>query len=328
MGGIAVRDADLPIVTSDNPRTEDPERILDDIEAGMGDAARTCASWTAPSPSPAPSSIARPDDTVLLAGKGHETYQVVGTEKLPLDERVIVQGDRRGRDGVTPSGPVRAGGGRRARPPARRPRPRLRRRVHRHPRAGRAICTSRSGRAVRRPRLPRRRARAGAGRSSATTRRRGRLTWFEVDDTLVAYGRLARARRAMPSGARGRGDRHQRQDQHQGARRPRPRRAARAPRRPEPQQPRRRAADAPGRAGGQRRGVECGANQRGELAQMREMVRPRRRRHQRGRRAPRGVRRARAGAAGEAVARPGGAAGGRRPGPPLWPTPRRRARRS
>jgi UDP-N-acetylmuramoyl-L-alanyl-D-glutamate--2,6-diaminopimelate ligase len=90
MGGIAVRDADLPIVTSDNPRTEDPERILDDIEAGMGDGPhlrivdRRVAIARAVS-------IARPDDTVLLAGKGHETYQVVGTTKQPMDELAIVQ---------------------------------------------------------------------------------------------------------------------------------------------------------------------------------------------------------------------------------------------
>jgi UDP-N-acetylmuramoyl-L-alanyl-D-glutamate--2,6-diaminopimelate ligase len=96
MGGIAVRDANLPIVTSDNPRTEDPERILDDIEAGMGDGPhlrivdRTVAIARA-------LSIARPDDTVLLAGKGHETYQVVGTERLPLDERAVVQGIVAGR---------------------------------------------------------------------------------------------------------------------------------------------------------------------------------------------------------------------------------------
>ena len=89
MGGIAGRDADLPIVTSDNPRTEDPERILDDIEAGMGAtphlriADRRVAIARA-------LSIARPDDTILLAGKGHETYQVLGTEKVDFDEKVVV----------------------------------------------------------------------------------------------------------------------------------------------------------------------------------------------------------------------------------------------
>jgi UDP-N-acetylmuramoyl-L-alanyl-D-glutamate--2,6-diaminopimelate ligase len=89
MGGIAARDADLPIVTSDNPRTEDPERILDDIEHGMGPtphlriADRRVAIARA-------LSIARPDDTILLAGKGHETYQVLGTERVDFDERVVV----------------------------------------------------------------------------------------------------------------------------------------------------------------------------------------------------------------------------------------------
>jgi UDP-N-acetylmuramoyl-L-alanyl-D-glutamate--2,6-diaminopimelate ligase len=89
MGGIAARDADLAIVTSDNPRTEDPGAILDDVEEGMGrtphlrivDRRQAIARAVA---------IARADDTILLAGKGHETYQVVGREKLPFDEREIV----------------------------------------------------------------------------------------------------------------------------------------------------------------------------------------------------------------------------------------------
>ncbi len=89
MGGIAARDADLAIVTSDNPRTEDPQRILDDVEEGMGETPhlrivdRRAAIARA-------IGIARPDDTIVLAGKGHETYQVVGKEKLPFDEREIV----------------------------------------------------------------------------------------------------------------------------------------------------------------------------------------------------------------------------------------------
>jgi UDP-N-acetylmuramoyl-L-alanyl-D-glutamate--2,6-diaminopimelate ligase len=89
MGGIAARDADLVIITADNPRTETLESILDDIEGGMGEVPhlrildRRVAIARAVS-------IARPGDTVLLAGKGHETYQIFGHEKHPFDEREIV----------------------------------------------------------------------------------------------------------------------------------------------------------------------------------------------------------------------------------------------
>ena len=89
MGRIAGRDADIAIVTSDNPRTEDPEGILDDIEEGMGDTPhlRIVDRRTAIARAIA---IARHDDLVLLAGKGHETYQVLGTEQVPFDEAAIV----------------------------------------------------------------------------------------------------------------------------------------------------------------------------------------------------------------------------------------------
>ena len=89
MGRIAATLADLAIVTSDNPRREPPEGIIDEVEQGMGDtphqrfADRKAAIAAA-------LSAARPDDTVLLAGKGHETYQVIGTEKVPFDEAKIV----------------------------------------------------------------------------------------------------------------------------------------------------------------------------------------------------------------------------------------------
>src|SRR5438105_4239375 len=90
MGTVAVRLADSAIVTSDNPRTEDPEKILDDVEGGMGakpdttvvDRRRASAGAI---------ELARPGDTILLTGKGHETYQVIGTEKQPFDERATVQ---------------------------------------------------------------------------------------------------------------------------------------------------------------------------------------------------------------------------------------------
>ena len=89
MGRIAAEGADLPIVSSDNPRTEDPDAIIDDVVAGMGGvphvrlADRRAAIARA-------LDEASTGDTVLLAGKGHETYQVIGTEKLPFDEREIV----------------------------------------------------------------------------------------------------------------------------------------------------------------------------------------------------------------------------------------------
>jgi UDP-N-acetylmuramoyl-L-alanyl-D-glutamate--2,6-diaminopimelate ligase len=90
MGAIAERRADLAIVTSDNPRTEDPERILDDIEAGMtrSNHERIADRREAIQRALA---IAAADDVVLLAGKGHETYQVRGTTKYPFDEAAIVK---------------------------------------------------------------------------------------------------------------------------------------------------------------------------------------------------------------------------------------------
>jgi UDP-N-acetylmuramoyl-L-alanyl-D-glutamate--2,6-diaminopimelate ligase len=90
MGRIAAEGADLAVVTSDNPRTEDPDAIVDDVEQGMGTVPhrritdRLAAIHAA-------LEEARPGDTLLLAGKGHETYQVVGTEKVPFDEREIVE---------------------------------------------------------------------------------------------------------------------------------------------------------------------------------------------------------------------------------------------
>jgi UDP-N-acetylmuramoyl-L-alanyl-D-glutamate--2,6-diaminopimelate ligase len=90
MGRIAARGADVAIVTSDNPRTEDPERILDDIEAGMDDTPHERIEDRRDAIARA-IELAGPDDLVLLAGKGHETYQVRGTTKLPFDEREIVR---------------------------------------------------------------------------------------------------------------------------------------------------------------------------------------------------------------------------------------------
>ncbi len=80
MAAISARFADLTILTSDNPRTENPQRILEDIAQGMGSApyrsiaGRQEAIFTA-------LNEARRDDVVLIAGKGHEDYQIIGEEK-------------------------------------------------------------------------------------------------------------------------------------------------------------------------------------------------------------------------------------------------------
>jgi UDP-N-acetylmuramoyl-L-alanyl-D-glutamate--2,6-diaminopimelate ligase len=89
MGAVAARHADLAIVTSDNPRTEDPDRIIDDVIAGMGAAAPVRIADRREAIARA-LGLARRGDTLLLAGKGHETYQVIGTVKHPFDERDLV----------------------------------------------------------------------------------------------------------------------------------------------------------------------------------------------------------------------------------------------
>ncbi|MCH7873747.1 MAG: UDP-N-acetylmuramoyl-L-alanyl-D-glutamate--2,6-diaminopimelate ligase [Gemmatimonadetes bacterium] len=89
MGKIAASEADVVILTADNPRTEDPERILDDIAAGMAEVPHLRILDRQDAIHRALTMLA-PGDCLLLAGKGHETYQIFGTEKHPFDERVIV----------------------------------------------------------------------------------------------------------------------------------------------------------------------------------------------------------------------------------------------
>ncbi len=89
MGRAAEELSDFSIVTSDNPRTEPPDTIIDDIVAGMktGNYERVTDRHDAIARA---LSLAGTDDLVLLAGKGHETYQIRGTEKFPFDEKIIV----------------------------------------------------------------------------------------------------------------------------------------------------------------------------------------------------------------------------------------------
>lgn len=90
MGAAAEQGADVVIVTSDNPRTEDPERILDDVEAGMTAGKHERIENRRQAIARA-LDHAKPGDVVLLAGKGHETYQIRGTTKEPFDEKEIVR---------------------------------------------------------------------------------------------------------------------------------------------------------------------------------------------------------------------------------------------
>ncbi len=104
MGAIAGRIADLMVVTSDNPRTETPEKIIDEIVEGVlgecdvkytmedlrqGFQGKGCVAIVDRREAIGVAVAAsRPGDTILIAGKGHEPYQVIGTQKRPFDDRL------------------------------------------------------------------------------------------------------------------------------------------------------------------------------------------------------------------------------------------------
>ena len=88
--GRAALAADYAVVTSDNPRTEDPNAIIEDIVAGMGEG--TDHFEVVPDRRDAIAraiAIANPGDAILIAGKGHEDYQIIGTEKHHFDDREV-----------------------------------------------------------------------------------------------------------------------------------------------------------------------------------------------------------------------------------------------
>ena len=92
MGRIAALLADEVIVTSDNPRSEDPEAILRDVRAGVEAAGKTARYVVDRREALAEAfRLARAGDVVLVAGKGHETHQVVGGRKLPFDDRLVAR---------------------------------------------------------------------------------------------------------------------------------------------------------------------------------------------------------------------------------------------
>jgi UDP-N-acetylmuramyl tripeptide synthase len=103
MGEIAARGSDLTIVTSDNPRSEDPERIIDQVLKGIRRADLQAYSPQELAGGFGPRGYAvepdrrrairlavgaaRPGDTILIAGKGHETYQLLGARSIDFDDR-------------------------------------------------------------------------------------------------------------------------------------------------------------------------------------------------------------------------------------------------
>lgn len=91
MGEIATRLADQAIITSDNPRTEDPQRILQDILAGITAESNPIVQVDRHAAIATAIAQAQPGDTVLIAGKGHEDYQILGTEKIHFDDREEAQ---------------------------------------------------------------------------------------------------------------------------------------------------------------------------------------------------------------------------------------------
>ena len=89
MGQVAVRLADRVWITSDNPRTEDPQAIIGEIARGIPSRRWPDTSVLVDRQLAIETAIdhTRPGDVVLIAGKGHEPYQIVGTERLPFDDR-------------------------------------------------------------------------------------------------------------------------------------------------------------------------------------------------------------------------------------------------
>jgi UDP-N-acetylmuramoyl-L-alanyl-D-glutamate--2,6-diaminopimelate ligase len=81
--------ADMVVVTSDNPRTEDPQRIIREIMTGFRRAHALAVEPDRRAAIELILSVARPGDCVVIAGKGHESYQIVGDQRLPFDDRQV-----------------------------------------------------------------------------------------------------------------------------------------------------------------------------------------------------------------------------------------------
>ena len=96
MGAVAARLSDLVVLTSDNPRSEDPERIIDQIRNGvLSTAGETGCRHLAIADRRAAIeravAEAEPGDAVVIAGKGHEREQIIGDARLPFEDRAVAR---------------------------------------------------------------------------------------------------------------------------------------------------------------------------------------------------------------------------------------------
>jgi len=99
MGAIAMKYSDFAVVTSDNPRSEDPEKIISDILEGVKRAENNTFVTITDRKSAIEYAIAnaKEQDVILIAGKGHETYQIIGKEVIHFDDREIARAAIRGK---------------------------------------------------------------------------------------------------------------------------------------------------------------------------------------------------------------------------------------
>lgn len=94
MGEIAARYSDIPVVTSDNPRTEDPDRIIEDVVVGVNNVTKPENYLVIADRREAINraiELAQAGDVVVIAGKGHEDYQIIGKTKYPFDDRLVAR---------------------------------------------------------------------------------------------------------------------------------------------------------------------------------------------------------------------------------------------
>jgi UDP-N-acetylmuramoyl-L-alanyl-D-glutamate--2,6-diaminopimelate ligase len=92
MGRVAGENSDLVFITSDNPRTEDPLRIISEIETGVNSTGVSFKSISDRREAIFKAvAAARPGDVVIIAGKGHENYQIIGDEKFHFDDGEVAR---------------------------------------------------------------------------------------------------------------------------------------------------------------------------------------------------------------------------------------------